>query len=131
MKFAIASVLILSQLFFQVDANTCDGIYPPTSRWIRNMTRGSEFIFYGTIVSVVDKDRGVQEIQFRIDKQLKGNFSGTATSQDWGPGYPVEVNETRVFFVNSDRSLISCSDYKYYFTDKGMQAEIRSAVKGT
>lgn len=79
----------------------------------------------------MDQGRGVQEIRFRIDKNLKGNFSGIATSQDCGPGYAVEANETRVFFVGPDRSLLSCSDYRYCFTDKGVQAEIRSALEGT
>ena len=131
MKFLFAFALLLTQLFAEVQARTCDGIYPPTDRWVKDMTGASKFIFYGTIVSVVDRGRGVEEIEFRVEKKLKGEFGGTAISQDWGPGYPVGVNETRVFFVGSDGALLDCSEYKYYFTDKGMQAEVRSVVRGT
>ena len=132
MKFFVASVLLFGQLLCgHAQAETCDGIRPPSDRWVRDMTNDSEFVFFGTIISVENGNGGVQELQFHIIKQLKGSFGGTGFSSGWGPGFPLTPNEPRVFFVSPDKQLLSCSNYKYYFTDSGMQAEVLGVMKGT
>ena len=131
-KFIVVSSLLIAQLLCgRASAESCDGIYPPTDRWVRGMTEYSDFIFFGTIVSIKDGAAGVQELQFNIIKELKGKFEGPTLSGDWGPGYPLTIDEPRVFFVSGDKHLQSCSEYKYYFTDRAMQAEIRAILKGT
>ena len=132
MKFVVISVFLFTQLLCgRASAETCDGIYPPTDRWVRGMTEDSDFIFFGTIVSITDRAAGVQELQFNIIKELKGKLEGPGLSSGWGPNFPLTINEPRVFLVTGGKQLQSCSEYKYYFTDRAMQAEIKAILKGT
>ena len=90
MKILVAFSLFLAQMFAGVHANTCDSIHPPSDQWVRGMANDSKFIFYGTITSVVDRGGSIEEVGFKIDRQLKADSAAQRFHETGDPVTPLK-----------------------------------------
>jgi hypothetical protein len=134
LRFCRAALLILFiglTSSADVAALSCGG--PVGHReWVETLTSMSTYVFYARVTKVSPNrlDGSIGEtVTVRVKRQFKGSMKLPVIEATFTTNFRPARGEHRIFFVDKNGTIISCSEYKRFTTDQRLMRDIVSVLR--
>jgi hypothetical protein len=129
---AFAALLLLATSPARAAAPVC-GYEGDLAQWAVSMVRRAEYVLVGRVTAVISPAvaHSGQIAVLEVRTALKGTLSfNRVRNARTGPSFYPLVGQVRVFFVDSQRSIVGCSDYPDDQTEQVLR-EVERVLRGS